>query len=172
MSDSARDFVRTLGGLKTGDLGSLREHAGCRLDESVDGFDLFAGLWWPLRERNKAAPRREVAWLVAKLYGYRPMAQAEGKTLGRQLGAIAAPDVAQGEKLRKRFDGLLIQPLDQIEPALQWALGEVQRYGHGVDWVKLIDDLSIWERQSVRARWAQEFLGITEQHKEGERHVD
>ena len=78
-------YVKVLANLKSGELGLLRKHAGRGLDESVEGFDLFAGLWWPLRARNQCAPRREVAWLIAKLFAFRCVAHSPGDTLAVQL---------------------------------------------------------------------------------------
>jgi hypothetical protein len=154
-------FIKTLESLKAGDLGRLRAHADLPLDESVGGFDLFAGLWWPLRQKNQSAPRREVAWLVAKLYAFCPLPQACGATLAGQLGKLSLPDERAGNRHQQRFDDLLLLPLSQIEPALQWALTLIARCNSGLDWVRLTDELSIWEREQTRLEWAEEFLGIT-----------
>ena len=155
-------FIQTLQSLKPGDLSQLRGHAGLPLDQSVPGFDLFAGLWWPLREKNQRAPRREVAWLVAKLYAFRPLQQIPGATLAGQLGWLLphADDQARSRH-QQRFDELLLLPLAQIEPALQWALTVIDDGGRGLDWVQLTDKLSVWEREETRLRWSNEFLGLT-----------
>ena len=58
---ATEQYIEVLTHLKSGDLGLLRTHSGQGLDETVGGFDLFAGLWWPLRQKNERAPRREVA---------------------------------------------------------------------------------------------------------------
>ena len=50
-------YIRVLTRLKTGEFALLRTLAGKRLDDSVKGFDLFAGLWWPLRQRSERAPQ-------------------------------------------------------------------------------------------------------------------
>ena len=156
---STEAFIKALGSLKNGDLGLLRTHAGQGLDESVDGFDLFAGLWWPLRQKNQWAPRREVAWLIAKLYAFCPVEHSPGQTFARQLG-FCLPDKPEYQKsYGERFDKLLSLPLDKIEPALQWALRELASNNKKVDWVKLTDDLSRWENETIRLRWAEEFLG-------------
>jgi hypothetical protein len=65
---ATEQYIDVLTRLKTGELGLLRTHAGQGLDESVDGFDLFSGLWWPLRRKNERAPRRPVAWLIVPVY--------------------------------------------------------------------------------------------------------
>ena len=83
---ATEQYIQVLTRLKSGELGLLRQHAGRGLDESVEGFDLFAGLWWPLRAQNQRAPRRAVAWLVAKLYAFRPVEHSPGETLAYQLG--------------------------------------------------------------------------------------
>lgn len=152
-------FIQTLQSLKSGDLGQLRQHAGLPLDESVDGFDLFAGLWWPLRQKNQRAPRREVAWLIAKLYAFCPMPQLPGATLASLLGRMRADERAVRRRQQK-FDELLTLPLSLIEPALQWALALIAEKGEGLDWVRLTDELSIWEREATRLKWAEQYLQL------------
>ena len=68
---ATEQFIDVLKTLKAGDRKLLRTHAGLGLDQSVQGFDLFAGIWWPLRQNSSKAPRREVAWLVAKIHRLR-----------------------------------------------------------------------------------------------------
>jgi len=153
-------YIESLSRLKTGELGLLRTHAGQGLDESVEGFDLIAGLWWPLRQKNERAPRREVAWLIAKLYAFRPIPQSPGHTLARQLRQCQPIMDPAKERFRQRFDRMLTLPIDRIEPALQWALDLVASNDLNLDWVKLTDDLSMWERDSTRLKWAKQFLAI------------
>lgn len=161
---STEKYIRELEELKPGNLGLLRSYAGKGLDESVDGFDLFAGLWWPLRQKNQRAPRREVAWLIAKLYAFRPLNHNTGSTLASQLGRCKS---SKGD-LTERFDKLLTLPISQIEPMLQWALNQIAKNTDTLDWVKLTDDLSIWEREKTRLKWAEEYLNS----KKGEQNVD
>ena len=151
-------FIHVLSELKAGDLGLLRTHAVQGLDETVDGFDLFAGLWWPLRQRNERAPRREVAWLIAKLHAFCPIPHSPGKTLARQLRLCQPNKDPARNRFRQRFDQMLVLPLDRIEPALQWALDLVASRNRELDWVRLTDDLSIWERESTRLKWTEQFI--------------
>lgn len=162
------EFIIALMGLKTGALGLLRTHADLDLDESVEGFDLFAGLWWPLRQKNERAPRREVAWLIAKLYAFHPIQQSPGMTLARQLGYCQPRDSSENKRYRQKFDELLITPLDRLEPRLQWAISVRGLRERGFDWVGLTDSLSIWERIETRLKWAEDFMGI----EKGNNHVD
>ena len=159
---STKQYIDVLTRLKPGDLGLLRTHAGQGIDESVDAFDLFSGLWWPLREKNQKAPRREVAWLIAKLYAFSQIQPAPGDYLARQMGCCQPNEQTARERYRQRFDRMLILPIRQIEPALQWALDWVASDNLKIDWVKLTDDLSIWERESTRLKWANQFLQIDE----------
>lgn len=152
------EYIDTLTKLKTGDLGLLRTHAGQGLDESVEGFDLFAGLWWPLREQNQRAPRREVAWLIAKLYAFSPIPHAEGETLARRLRQCQPGEEKARARFRLRFDAMLSLSVGQIEPALQWALGLVASEKSTLDWVQLTDDLSKWDQDVTRLAWAEQFL--------------
>lgn len=155
---ATEQYITVLSNLKSGELGLLRTHAGQGLDESVDGFDLFAGLWWPLRAKNERAPRREVAWLIAKLYAFRQVPQSPGETLACHLRKCQPNDEQARVRFRQRFDSMLVLPLGKIEPALRWALELLDSKDLKVDWVKLTDDLSIWERDSTRCRWAKDFL--------------
>jgi len=157
---ATEQYIDVLAQLKAGELGLLRTHAGQGIDQSVHGFDLFAGLWWPLREKNQRAPRRQVAWLVAKIYAFRPIEHSPGHPLASQLRRTTPEkDTDRAKRLRQRFDEMLLLPLDDIEPALQWALDTLASNDLVLDWVKLTDDLSIWERKSTRLRWAEQFLG-------------
>ena len=155
---STEQYVKVLTQMKSGELGLLRKHAGRGLDESVEGFDLFTGLWWPLRERNQRAPRRAVAWLVAKLYAFRPIEPAIGPTLAWQLARCRANNDPEDDPVTRRFDRMLTLPLPKIEPSLRWALDLIAEKGLKLDWVQLTDDLSLWERESKRLKWAEEFL--------------
>jgi hypothetical protein len=189
-------YVEVLTHLKSGQLALLRRHAGQGLDQSVDGFDLFAGLWWPLRAKNQRAPRRAVAWLIAKLYAFRPVEHSPGQTLAWQLARCRDDTVAAVSDRRRRseidaaravsdrrrrseidatirpvaqrFDGLLTLPLAKVEPALRWALDLIASERLKVDWVRLTNDLSIWERETTRLNWAEEFLKSSKE----ERHVN
>ncbi len=169
MSPTATEqYVEILTRLKSGDLGLLRTHAGQGLDESVPGFDLFAGLWWPLQNKSQFAPRREVAWLVAKLYAFSPVPNSKNDTLASQLRRCQPDDERNRRRFQQKFDEMLLMPLGKIEPALRWALEQVADKGKSLDWVKLTNDLSVWEREATRLKWAEEFLG----DKEGNDNAD
>jgi CRISPR type I-E-associated protein CasB/Cse2 len=134
----------------------------------VDGFDLFAGLWWPLRAKNQRAPRRAVAWLIAKLYAVRPIEHSLGRTLAGQLARCRQHPDPKKDPVAQRMDRMLILPLARIEPALQWALNLIASKHLMLDWVELTDDLSLWERESKRLKWAKEFLKTSQE----DHHVD
>lgn len=155
---ATEQYLNILTSLKTGELGLLRTHAGQGLDESLEGFDLFTGLWWPLRQKNQAAPRREAAWLIAKLYASRPLEHSPGETLACQLRRCQPNEERAKERFRQKFDEMLSLPLNNIEPSLRWALDLLGSKDMRIDWVKLTDDLSIWEREKTRLTWAEEFL--------------
>jgi len=138
----------------------LRAHAHRSLDASVDGFDLFTGLWWPLRDKRQDAPRRTVAWLVAKLYASCPVRHSPGDELAAQLRRCSPQALRNDERFGARFDGLVRLPIERIESDLGWALRAISNQGLGVDWVQLTNDLSGWDRERVRRRWASQFLGF------------
>lgn len=163
---ATEQYVEILTGLKAGDLGLLRAHAEQGLDETVEAFDLFAGLWWPLRQQKGGPPpRREVAWLIAKLYAVCPIPQSRDDTLARQLGRWQPMRDQDQERFGERFDRMLALPLHRLEPALQWALDLIASRGWKVDWVALADDLSRWERESTRVKWAEQFLRARERRE-------
>ncbi len=148
-------FIAGLGALGASDLAALRNHATERPDHTVEGFDLFTGLWWPLRQRYANAPRREVAWLVAKLYAYLPLDQRASATLSAVLGRERGKGA---RRIEEGLDALLAAPLTSIEPHLRWALRAVEARSDGLDWVRLTDDLSRWEDRAIRRQWADDYL--------------
>lgn len=180
MSQTDR-FIERLEALKEGERSRLRGLAGRDLDETVPGFDLFTGLWWPLRRKSQAAPRRETSWLVAKLFGAFPIPQVRpdhprvGATLAHVLGSSEPRDDSHRKRFRQRFDGLLQAPLSGLEPHLRWALSVVadavqKERCPGLDWAQLLHHLSIWDRgdehrlgQDVQDIWAEEYLNAVHQ---------
>jgi len=163
-------FIQRLENLKEGERSRLRRLAGKPLDKTLQGFDLFTGLWWPLRQSSPVAPRRETSWVVAKLYGAFPIPHAQGATLASLLGRLEPRDERDQARFRRRFDALLCSPLPVVEPHLHWALRAIIDAfpGAGVDWVRLLDDLSIWDRgeehkreRDVRDIWAEQYLNAT-----------
>lgn len=163
---ATEQYIHELSELKSGALGLLRTHAGQGLDESVEGFDLFAGIWWPLREKNQRAPRREVAWLIAKLYASCPIPHAPGEYLAFKLGRLQPSDDRARVRYRQRFDRILALPLDKIEIPLRELLDHIRTNQNSLDWVKLTDELSIWERETTRRKWAKQFLGMNERDEQ------
>ncbi|MCC7350777.1 MAG: type I-E CRISPR-associated protein Cse2/CasB [Phycisphaerales bacterium] len=181
-------FIRRLEDLKEGERSRLRRLAGRPLDQTLAGFDLFTGLWWPLRQKSPATPRRETSWLAVKLFGAFgssvPHVRPEfgnGPTLPAVLGLCEPsdpPEFMARNRFRTRFDAILCAPLSGIEPPLSWALDEIGRAVagrvpraagvKGIDWAQLLDDLSIWDRdeqyrrgRDIRDLWAEQYLNAT-----------
>lgn len=167
-------FIRRLEALKEGERSQLRRLAGQPLDKTLPGFDLFTGLWWPLRQKSPTAPRRETSWLVAKLFGSFPINHlvAGHASLPAILGSCEPREVFGQKRYRRRFDALLQAPLAGLELHLRWALsvvGQAANAGQarGIDWAQLLNDLSIWDRseehrrqRDVRDIWAEEYLKV------------
>jgi CRISPR type I-E-associated protein CasB/Cse2 len=159
MSPTATEqYIEVLVRLKPGDLTLLRIASGKDIAESVQAFDLFAGMWWPLQNKSQFAPRREVAWLIAKLYAFCPIPHSANNTLAHQLSRCQPVEERNRKRFQERFDALLGMPLDKIETALQWSLSAIAAGDSPIDWARLTNDLSIWEREATRLRWAQQFL--------------
>ncbi len=156
-------FIDALTSLKEGELGLLRKHAGQGLDETVEGFDLFTGIWWPLRsQKHGIPPKREVAWLVAKLYAFRPLAPSPGDTLSKQLAKSIPRNEQEQIRYVERFDQMLSLPIRKIEAGLLWALDVIAKKENRLDWVRLAEDLRSWNNESTRLRWSEEFTKIDE----------
>jgi len=188
----AEQFVRMLEELKEGECSRLRRLVGRSLDASLVGFDLFTGLWWPLRHKSPKAPRREPSWLVAKLWGTFAIpharreanANTEWPTLPAVLGKCEPPDEHGGRRFRDRFDVLLCSPLYDLESHLRWALSEVARavagrVPHareikGMDWAQLLDDISIWDKGEIdiREKWIEVYLKFASKTNRRKSHVD
>ena len=165
-------FIRRLEALKEGERSRLRRLADQPLNQSLSGFDLFTGLWWPLRQKNRAAPRKETSWLIAKLFGVFPIPHTVGDeaTFPTIMGNCEPRDESGQKRYRARFDAFLQAPLSGLEPHLHWALrvvdGAVDRKQcPGLDWAQLLDDLSIWDRaeqhrlrRDIRDIWAERYL--------------
>jgi hypothetical protein len=184
MSQTA-EYIKRLSDLSEGELSRLRCLSGRPLDETIVGFDLFTGLWWPLRARSAAAPRREPSWLVAKLFGQFRVPHIKSNSdadhsLPIILGRCEPHDDAGGTRFRTRFDAVLCSTFICLEPHLRWAISEAAkavdgRLPHmrdvkGIDWVQLLDDLSIWDRgethrgrQDIREIWAETYLKSVKQ---------
>ncbi|HOT37801.1 MAG TPA: hypothetical protein PLT86_14160, partial [Candidatus Latescibacteria bacterium] len=109
-----------------------------------------------------------------------------GPTLPEVLARCEPLDEDGRKRFRTRFDALLCSSLSSLEPHVRWALGEVALAvaGHvlhardvkGLDWVQLLDDLSIWDRgeehrrgRDVRDIWAETYLkSVRQTYKEEE----
>lgn len=180
-------FIQRLEHLSEGERSRLRRLAGRDLDAELYGFDLFTGLWWPLRQASPVAPRRETSWLVAKLFGMfggsvphiAPEGQRHGPLLPAVLGLCEPRHDRDGPRFRTQFDDLLCSQLTGLEPFLHWAFAATARAVQdriprargvrGVDWARLLDDLSVWDRgeshvrrRDVRDEWAEAYLQAAE----------
>ncbi len=172
-------FIRRLERLGEGDLAQLRRLSGHRIDARVQGFDLFVGLWWPLRERSPRAPRRDTSWLIAKIYSSFPIGHTsdESMTLATVLGRLE-PRSGSAQCFRRRFDALLQARLGTIEPHLRWALSNATGRGspgqaRSLNWTRLLDDLSAWDRgtqhryrRDIRDMWAADYLQARVERRE------
>jgi hypothetical protein len=153
-------FIKLLSDLKEGDLGILRSHAGLDLDESLQGFDMFTGIWWPLRQKGWA-PKRRVSWLITKLYGQYPFIHQRGYNLAKQLSLCTPNKYDDRIRFQTRFDHILLSQFSQLESHLCWALGTIKKHFAGeikFDWVQLTNDLSKWDKDDTKNKWAKEFL--------------
>ena len=162
-------FIDRLRGLKEGDLSLLRRSKGSALDANLPAFDLFTGLWWPLRQESPQTPQRWCAWLAAKLYGSFPFPASE-RPLATAVGLVE-PRIVRGgqpggnkdrDRFRGRFDATLTSPGQDLllEPHLCWCLREIADRKPrclAINWPELLDDLWRWERP---LQWRNRRLGV------------
>jgi len=163
--------------MKEGERSLLRRLSGQPLDTTIQGFDLFTGLWWPLRAKSPAAPRRVPSWLVAKLFGAFHIPHIPEHSLPAVLGRCEPHNDKDRERFRRRFDAILCSPLSSLEPHLRWAMGVVTRaitgnVVSGIDWKQLLDDLSIWDRgeehrlrRDIREIWAERYFKASKERR-------
>ena len=164
-------FVEALARLRSGDLAMLRAHAGQGLDESLQAFDLFTGLWWPVRQRNQRAPRREVGvagWPscthtahLLHLPGRRSRANCVGasRTMNdsaRGFGRCLTCFWNHPSRRWNRFFSGRCARLRhcRCKPAVRPRL----------DWARLTDDLSLWHREKTKLSWAAEYVNHYERN--------
>lgn len=155
------EYIQRLASLKDGELALLRTLQYKPLDSELKGFDLFTALWWPLREAGKHTPRREIAWLIAKLYAAKKIPNKKDAKLSVLLGSLYYKKLHKDKKKADQIialnDKLLNLPVYALEPTLNKCLGLIKREYDALDWVWLIDTISAWEVPSVRERWAEDF---------------
>jgi predicted outer membrane lipoprotein len=60
-------FVRLAAGLDNASWAVLEQAANRPLNHSPAAFDIFTGLYWPLRNRDRTLPSRNAAWLALKV---------------------------------------------------------------------------------------------------------
>lgn len=63
----AATFVRLAGELDAASWSVLAQAADKSLNHSPAAFDIFTGLYWPLRNKDRTCPSRNAAWLALKL---------------------------------------------------------------------------------------------------------
>lgn len=160
MTSPTLSYIQMLGALGRGDLTLLRQSAGRPLDHSLPVFDLFTGVWWTLRQRSEKAPRRSVAWVIAKLFAARPRRHAEGRTLAEAAARHVILHPRTGAAVERRFDEVLQTPAEFIELPLAALIGRVVPEDVPLDWVRLTDDLSGWEQPAVRLGWTERYLQV------------
>jgi len=154
------EYVARLESLTTGQLSLLRTLRYQPLDASLTGFDIFTAIWWPLREKGKHAPRREIAWLVLKLYATNVLRHEKGATLPLLLGNLHtayAHEEAMQNIIFKQVQSLLSSTTHTIEPILDTCISLVKKEYTALDWIHLLDTISAWEAQSAKMRWAEDF---------------
>ncbi|MGC8840676.1 MAG: type I-E CRISPR-associated protein Cse1/CasA [Candidatus Sumerlaeaceae bacterium] len=176
-----RSFIGRLAenpGLKAGNLALLRTLATRNLSSDLQAYDLFTGLYWPIRQRSPRAPRRVDAWLVAKLYARFPWSPSTEEQDAfpahlRQLWRLGAANEMFRRYIRRRFDALFASGhgereanLSSIFSCLQKAFRSqpARKVAHPVlpgsrlplDWARLLDELRDWDQ--VRYDWIRKII--------------
>lgn len=168
-------FIEKLELMSKAEQSILCNHSNLPINHSLNGFDIFTGLWWPLRQKYQNTPRRDVSWLIAKLYAKYPIkhAQKDFNSFAKLLGKNK-PKENDWTKFKNHFDSILNSSLDNIEYHISWGLSILyiaakKNKNITLNWVQLIDDLSIWDRGKehrkkiqIQVEWAKQFLSIND----------
>ncbi len=144
----SRRFVLAAAALSHGDWAVLASAAGREMHESPPAFDLFSGLWWPLRRApGVTPPAREVAWLVLKLMATAPPShrhQAAGAAFLpiSKLPKRQPPGRRDGRKEDSRYP-VAFPRGPRLETSLRQIIHENlrDRKPEPVDWAGLCDRL-------------------------------
>ncbi len=162
-------------GLKGGHLARLRALAMKKLSADVSAYDLFTGLYWPIRGRSPRAPRRNDAWILAKLYAKFPWVPSADNvhTLPEHLSRLCL--TLPTASLARRFDRLFVMRGKDIELALQQLLAltrkplQASAVTHPLlpgkfpplNWSRLLHEMRDWD--TVRFSWVNKITSQYEQ---------
>lgn len=160
MSDHAEAFIAHLEALKERDSGAmaaLRHSMAFEPGAYPKAFpfvERFAGS--AAHERD---PRRLALYAVAGLFARHPI-HRPGNSLGAALGSAMLR--RQSPSIESRFVALLGADAENIVEYLRQSISLLAADGIGVDYTKLLDDLSRWMDHRVdpgqlRQRWARDF---------------
>lgn len=173
-------FIYSLSEMKDGEKNRFRLAAGTRPDQSTEAFDLFTGIWWPLRQKYQNAPKRETAWVVCSLFSLFSVPHCEGKTIARQLAQLEPLSEREKNRYRVKVNEILNSTISSIPDRLRWALGLLSAHQKEIDWVRLTNDLSIWEtgdtgsqREKISKIWLREYVeSLKTETKKGHKNAD
>lgn len=162
-------------GLKGGHLARLRALAMKKLSADVSAYDLFTGLYWPIRGRSPRAPRRNDAWNLAKLYAKFPWVPSADNvhTLPEHLSRLCL--TLPTASLARRFDRLFVIRGKDFELALQQLLAltrkplQASAVTHPLlpgkfpplNWSRLLHEMRDWD--TVRFSWVNKITNQYEQ---------
>jgi hypothetical protein len=157
-SDAAARFVTSLRRLDRSKLLTLRQAAGKPLGAGLASFDIFNGLWRPLRRKRRVG--RGPCWLVATLFPWNSKSGGAG-SLGAAMRAFAARR-ANFDQAKRRFSLLLASSGPTADLRLLETVRLLAEEDLPLDWVRLLRDLSEWYApgRPVQRTWANDFLGI------------
>ncbi|MGO8813939.1 MAG: type I-E CRISPR-associated protein Cse1/CasA [Terriglobia bacterium] len=144
-SKGIRLFVQAAMRLPThGEWGILSNAAYHDMHDFPAAFDVFAGLYWGLRDKKIGGlPSRNVAWLVLKLMAAVP-AHARTLRASANFCPLRLLPRRQMNKGERAFRYPITFPAgDRLEAALRWALDRNlrKRKPEPVDWIGLCDGL-------------------------------
>jgi len=156
---AAEQFVDRLGELSESDLKTLRNAAGGRRGDDVRVYDIFTGLFRPLRRKHIMV--RWAYYLVATLYPWHP-GNGPPANLGAAMRRLRPPSREKDARDRadRRFRRLLDSKGRDLGVRLLECVRMLRREGIPVDWPRLIEDLSQWYRGNHKTQysWAEEYF--------------
>lgn len=158
-------FIQTLAGMKSGEKTRFRLSVGARPDQNAEAFDLFTGIWWPLRQQFQNAPKREIAWIVCGLFSLYNIPHVGGQTLPIVLSSLEPGSDERKRRYRQKLDDIFNSSVKSIPDLFPWALHEVYVNKRAIDWAQLTDDLSIWDsgdshrrKSEIKRIWLKQYV--------------
>lgn len=164
----SEEFVNNLKTLKRADLAVLKRNAGHTVAESRGAMGLFYRV---LPQKMVGSMSEDIYFLVATLYPLNR--QDHDGDFGATMRAVKTlrGKTKENDSMDRRMNALLDSEFESVSGApsaggemtyrLRQAVKLAAAAGIGINWQKLVEDLSFWSYPDRRARkrWARSYYG-------------